>query len=137
MKLTVLTYLLILSIQDLREKQIAVGWLIGGSVGAAGYALWRLGSGAAKPQDMVLACLPGIILLVLAFAGNQIGRGDGWVLLIVGCMIPAAMLLAAFWVSLVLMVMVAGVLLVFRRAGRGKTLAYLPFLTAGVLLVLL
>lgn len=137
MKLTVLTYLLILSVQDLREKQIAVGWLIGGSICAAGYALWQLCSGAAKPQDLMLACLPGILLLLLAFAGNQIGRGDGWVLLIVGCMIPAAMLLAAFWVSLVLMVTTAGAMLVFRKADRRKTLAYLPFLTAGVLLALL
>jgi len=137
MKMTLMVYLLGFSIQDIRIRRISTQWLIIGTILSAGCMVWRIGYGISAPGEIAVGWIPGALVLIFAVLGKQIGRGDGWILLILSGFMEAVRLWLVFSVSLLLMAVAAGALLVFRRAGRRDTLPYLPFLTIAVILSML
>lgn len=129
--------LLIGSIYDCKYYKLPVWLLTGGMTGAAvgiGYCLVL----EKRNLTEVLCCLlPGMVSLILSYiTREQIGYGDGMLLLAIGgCMgaensvwIVFAALLGSFVVSIFFVV--------FRRAGKDRRLPFVPFLFLGTVVVL-
>ena len=151
MKITIIVlYLIILSIYDIRTQKIPVMWLAAGSVAAFGTIVWEISdvleiSGNWQElwptlwkelgQELLIGWLPGLVLLGACIVTGRVGSADGWVLLIVGSMIGSGQMMAAFGCSMILIAVMAGVLLLLKKAGKNDRLPYLPFLTAAVVLV--
>lgn len=146
----IVLYLIILSIYDIRTQKIPVKWLAVGSVAVVGTivreisdvlevagswqelwpALWQ-----EFGQELLTGWLPGLAILGACVVTGRVGSADGWVLLIVGSMLSSGQMMAAFGCSMILIAIMAGVLLLLKRAGKNDRLPYLPFLTAAVVLV--
>lgn len=72
---------------------------------------------------------PGIICLFLAYVSReQIGYGDGWVLVLAGALLGLERILAIALVALSLVTCLSVVLLAMRKAGRKTVIPFLPFL---------
>ena len=80
-------------------------------------------------KDIVIACIPGMIALVLSKLTNEvIGYGDGITFLVMGVYLPLEKIIAVLMSAFVIAGMVALVLLVvFGKKGRER-IAFLPFL---------
>lgn len=114
-RLWVLLHLLILSAEDVKERQLpmAVIWELG--VTGIGYAVLT---------GRLPALLPGLSLLAFSyFCKEQIGYGDSWLILALGMWMKLGELLHMFGLGLLLGVICA---ISFRK----KELPLVPFLTA-------
>ena len=116
--LWILLHLIILSRQDLRDREIDLWsvWILGmtGLLDAIrnGTGIWPW---------------PGCVLLgVAVLTGEQIGKGDGWVLLALGMWFPAGTVERILLAGMCLCG-AAGLLL------KTKELPFVPFLTVAVL----
>ena len=91
------------------------------------------------PALRILAgMLPGLFLLAVSLAsGSSIGTGDGIVVAACGAAIGFSSEFASLTAALLLCCTYSVVLLIQRKAGRKDTLPFLPFLTAGHILVFL
>ncbi len=127
--------------RDIREKKIYVMPTI--AAGVCGL-LWRLIMGLLYAASMsgywlmalLLACIPGVLLLCLAaFTGEKIGYGDGICAWAVGMWIGFERTMIALILGLIFVCAAV----IFCRVRRQKVLEwpFIPFFTAGVLLVLL
>lgn len=117
--LWILLHLVVLSWQDLKNREIDLGlvWLLG--ITGLMHSLWN-GAG--------IWPWPGCFLLgVAVITGERIGKGDGWVLLALGMWFPAGMVERNLLVG---MCLCGGVGLLLRE----KELPFVPFLTAAVLM---
>jgi len=106
---------------------ISCGWVIGkGLLGTHSWAI--LGAGL----------LPGIAALLLARATReQVGRGDGWELIIMGNAMGLANCLLALGTALLGIFLVSAALLMLGKVRRSSRIAFVPFLGMGAVLVLL
>lgn len=140
-KTTVLIcYLIILSVHDIRRKQLPMHWIVAGAVFAIINILISAGEMLFAPETVLRilnSWLPGMVFLVIAKMTDVIGRGDGWVLIITGSILDAGETGRILAVSLLLAAFSAIVLLVFRKAQKGDKLPFIPFLATAVILVML
>ena len=121
-------YLCWISFQDIREKAVSVWKLL---LGALGVIIWRACTQRGLPYPIDL--LPGVLCLLAAvISGEQIGYGDGMVLLLTGmccgwqrssCIAFGALVGAALWG------IGKGCL---RKRKRNERVAWLPFFTAKI-----
>ena len=119
------------AIYDMKTKTISV---VAVAIIAASVLLYRLYMGIGM-LELVIGLIPGVLLLVLAFATREsIGTGDGLVLCILGLFCGWRHCLAIFGMALVLSAILSIVLLVCRKAGRKTELPFLPSLFGGSLL---
>lgn len=147
---SIVLYLIILSIYDIRSQKVPVMWLAAGSLAVVGTITWEFlavleVSGSWQElwmvlwqgigHELLLGCLPGLLMLGACLITGRVGSADGWVLLIVGSIVSYEQVMAAFGCSMILIAIVAGVLLILKKAGKNDRLPYLPFLTAAVVLV--
>lgn len=101
-------------------------------------ALGRGLQGTVSWAELVIALLPGTAVLALAkITREQIGRGDGWELILMGNWMGLADCLLALGIALLGIFLVSVVLLLLGRAGRNTRIAFVPFLWAGAVAVLL
>lgn len=130
-----LAYVGLLAIWDVWKKMVpAIALCLGGVMGLF-YSIYAVSVGSRSVFEIGLALCPGAILLLLAYATRQqIGYGDGILLLILGLLLGKE---AVIFILVVGQLMASGFgifLLVLRRAGKGATMAYIPFLFAAMLL---
>ena len=119
------------AIYDIKTKTIPV---VAVAIIATSVLLYRLCMGIGM-LELVIGLIPGIVLLVLAFATREsIGTGDGLVLCILGLFCGWRQCLAMFAMALVLSAILSIILLVCRKAGRKTELPFLPSLFGGYLL---
>lgn len=119
------------AIYDIKTKTIPV---VAVAIIAASVLLYRLCMGIGM-LELVIGLIPGIVLLVLAFATREsIGTGDGLVLCILGLFCGWQKCLAMFAMALVLSAALSIILLVCRKVGRKTELPFLPSLFGGYLL---
>ena len=130
----VLFFMVVLAGIDLKTKQVPVLMVILLGVGCAIYRLW-VGTGF---WEMAAGAIPGALLLAIAVcSGESIGIGDGLVLFVLGVFCGASQAVAMLGMALFLVAVLAGVLLIIRRAGRKTELPFLPCLAGGYLLCVL
>lgn len=114
-ELWILGHLLFLSAEDIKERQVSL--VVIGELGGTGL-LWGLVSG--QPPEL----LPGLLLLAAGFfSKEQVGYGDGWLLLALGMWLPGSKLFFLLFLG-ILAAALSGVL--FHK----KELPLVPYLTA-------
>ena len=120
------------SIYDWKYLGLPVWLLLAGIMGGILGALYSLFGEDASVISVGMAFLPGVIALILSYiTKEQIGYGDGLILLAMGgCLgMRQAMMIVGIALGASFVVSVALVLL--RKAGRNQKLPFVPFLFAG------
>ena len=134
-RIAVILMLILLSVSDLKSHTIPVLPVL---VFAAVMAAVHLSAGDLPAVRIFTGMLPGLFLLAVSLASrSSIGTGDGIAVAACGAAIGLSSELASLTVALVLCCVYSIVLLIRKKAGRKDTLPFLPFLTAGHILVLI
>ena len=116
---------------DIKTKTISVTAV---TIAAASVLLYRLCIGIGI-WELVIGLIPGVFLLVLAFATREsIGIGDGLVLGMLGLFCGWRQCLAMLGMALVLSAFLSILLLLCHKVGRKTELPFLPSLLGGYLL---
>ena len=134
-RIAVILMLILLSVSDLKSHTIPVLPVL---VFAAVMAAVHLTAGDLPAVRIFTGMLPGLFLLAVSLASrSSIGTGDGIAAAACGAAIGLSSELASLTAALVLCCAYSIVLLIRKKAGRKDTLPFLPFLTAGHILVLI
>ena len=134
-RIAVILMLILLSVSDLKSHTIPVLPVL---VFAAVMAAVHLTAGDLPAVRIFTGMLPGLFLLAVSLASrSSIGTGDGIAVAACGAAIGFSSELASLTAALVLCCAYSIVLLIRKKAGRKDTLPFLPFLTAGHILVLI
>lgn len=132
-KLFVTGWLLACSIMDVRTRRVPVWMLALGGVLCTLSAVIQ-GNGS---LDALRGMLPGILLLLIAFATKKAGYGDGIALSCLGLVLGGSGCLLLFSISLFLTSLCAMALLAVHKVRRDTSMPFLPFLGAAWIIVLL
>ena len=126
------------SIFDIKRQRIPGGSL---ALGVAVSCGWAIGEGLLGIQSWEVlgaGLLPGIAALALAkVTREQMGRGDGWELIIMGNGMGLANCLLALGTALLGIFLVSVALLLLGKARRSTRIAFVPFLGMGAMAALL
>ena len=134
-RIAVILMLILLSVSDLKSHTIPVLPVL---VFAAVMTAVHLSAGDLPAVRIFTGMLPGLFLLAVSLASrSSIGTGDGIAVAACGAAIGLSSELASLTAALVLCCAYSIVLLIRKKAGRKDTLPFLPFLTAGHILVLI
>ena len=134
-RIAVILMLILLSVSDLKSHTIPMLPVL---VFAAVMAAVHLTAGDLPAVRIFTGMLPGLFLLAISLASrSSIGTGDGIAAAACGAAIGLSSELASLTAALVLCCAYSIVLLIRKKAGRKDTLPFLPFLTAGHILVLI
>lgn len=132
-EITLLSGLCVMSVEDIRRKEIRRIWLI--LLGAAG-VLWMIVGGEIPELDDLARFIPGILcLLVAGVTREQLGRGDAVLILIMGCYLSAGALMSVCMIAFAIAGTTALVLLVVAKKSKKYTLPMIPFLLAGYVML--
>ena len=121
-------------ISDVRRQKISAYYLMAALSGCFLFVLWRIYSAQETPSDLFLSVMPGVFLLLTAgIAPGRIGAGDGVVFLVIGLMVGCRNAFVILFLALLFTAGYGGYLLVRRKADRGQTVAWMPFVLLGYL----
>lgn len=127
-------WLTVLSMQDIKSKNVPVWMLWIGTVGATGAVLWECVSGTINIMGLCKAIIPGVLLTVIAAATGKAGCADGIILMVLGLLTGYEGGLIAALCGLLLIALFSGSLLMFKRVKRDTRIPFVPFLTIGWLM---
>ena len=124
-------YLIILSAIDARKREFSMFFCIAGFLLAV-ICLWS------RPDkewlSILFGLIPGAMLLIVAvLTEEKIGIGDAVVALLIGLAYPFEKVFVVIMVAFLGAFLVSLVLVVLKKAGRKTQMAFVPFLTMGVL----
>jgi len=136
MKWILLSVIGICAVFDLRNRTIPAFW-IWSCVGVLSvYRLFLLAVGRCCIEDAVLCILPGILILLFAYGGKQMGDGDGWLIIACGlCLEQGELLQGLLYAFLAAGICGVGYMLCRKHEGDRK-IPFVPFLFLGVIIVL-
>ena len=130
-----LLILFVIAVWDIRVRMVPEYMLIIGAVGSVIHHLiyrnmdvWAIAGGI---------MVGGVFLLVSKLTEEGIGYGDSWVILILGIYLGVYNLLIVLSIAFFLLLCVSILVLWKKKMSRKYTLAFLPFLAAGYLCLLL
>lgn len=127
----VFIFLMICSIQDIKEKKLSVRMLVtSGVLFLVLSFLFEEITWERRAENM----LPAAAAFVLArLTGEKIGYGDAACLAVLGNVLSGSILWGGIFGGLLLLSLCSLALLVQKKAAGETTLPFIPFLTAGVL----
>jgi len=134
MWMAMIIFLSILSIYDIRSRQIPVALLLVGSTFAVLYAVLNIFGQKGTLVECAAALVPGVILLLLAFLTQKIGYADGWLVAIMGLLLGYHQCVEVFFISLFLSGITGLVLLTIKKASGKTKIPYVPFITIALML---
>ena len=150
MKILSILLLVICSYTDIRERGISIRVLAVFIVSSAALMIstYMLGDryGVIKrsliyepdPINILLSLLPGIILLIISFISREaIGRGDVYVVSLLGFMTGIDRILAILLISMLSCGIFGLAYMVMKGKSRKDTLPYVPFLLGAYILTML
>lgn len=122
-------YLAMGSIYD-KKSLVLPGWFLGmGGLCGAVCLIHRLLCGDILWQQWITACLPGILWIIMAFfTKEQMGYGDGVVLLVVGSLSDIEITLRLLMLGLGVSCIYGICLLVTKRGSRHTAFPFVPML---------
>lgn len=127
----VVLFLLLCSVQDIKEKKLSVRMLV---LSGILFLVLSLVFERISWERRIVNLMPGMAALALAFlTREQIGYGDAACLIVLGNVISARSLSGAILIGLLLTDLCSVVLFVQKKANRRTMLPFMPFLTAGML----
>lgn len=119
-------WLLLCSVQDVKEKRISI-FLI--AAGGMLLSVTFLIIGGVPVMTRLSGLLLGLLLLVIGrLLKGQIGAGDGMIICITGICLGFIKNLNLMLFGLSLAALVSLFLLIFKKAGRKDTIPFVPFL---------
>lgn len=134
MKIIILLYIMVLSIFDIRERKVPVLLLAIG----AGFALFRAIISDVVMQwnndiifnvkTIIIASLPGMILLGMALITQNAGTADGIVLSILGILSDWKSAVLTLSISLFIMGAYSVILLLLRKVNKKSEIPFIPFM---------
>lgn len=132
MRLSYLVWFLFLAVaswQDFQKQEISSWLLI--LMGALGTVI-QLFEGSVSLGGWFGGIFLGLALLFLAFVTREeIGYGDGWLVVVMGMSLGLRFSFLAFLLALGISALVSGSLLISRKVKRNYRLPFAPFLLAG------
>ena len=122
-------YLFLGTWQDMRTKKIRNWYLwLGGIMGLAYKGLAMI-KGTSFFQEWALAMIPGLFLLLIAKVTKEnIGYGDGWVLLILGNFFSLMEILSILQIAVFFVMICSLALLCSKKVTGSYQIPFLPFL---------
>lgn len=133
MTIAVLALTCLCAAYDMQKKEIPIWPVWIGIILAVVVWICRIFTGEAEFTEMIFAVLPGLFLLVIGFFSKEkVGFGDGILLIMIGLMVGFSFCLGILCVGLMSACLYALFLLIFRRAGRGDSFPFVPFLALAV-----
>lgn len=128
-------FLLTEGIRDLRKRKIAMFSVAIYGVIGVGLQLFILKESGIS---IVGGVFIGILFLALAkLTGEQVGYGDGWVLMVTGVYLGFRENMFLLALSLLLTAAASMLLLMFKKAGRKTSLPFAGFMVPGYVLLLM
>ncbi len=123
--------LMIYSYYDLKERRIPIKGLMVGLTLSVGYLFVNMGLGEVG-YGLIWNTLPAIFITLLAFlTRDQIGYGDGAVLLVVGICIGVMDTIAILFIAFFLCSLWGVVRIALKKGTIKSKYAFVPFLTLG------
>lgn len=129
-------WLFCISIMDIRKCRISIGMLVVGGGLSVLILVYQYYIGEMDYFNVLRGVLPGVLLILIAFATKKAGYGDGIVLLAVGAVAGGGKSLLIFGLSLLLICIWSILLLTMRKARRNTKIPYVPFLAIAWLAVM-
>ncbi len=126
-------YLSILSVWDVKKRELPVFLLICGGLAVILYRITlSIICGPSSEQLKVwiaalLGALPGLLLTVLSYYTDKIGRGDGIVIMIVGACENCTFAAILICMACIFLTVVSVILMLFRKVTRNTRMPYIPF----------
>ena len=118
-------FLLYLAYEDIRYRKISTYMLVAGYVVAVGclmlvreFAIW---------EYLVAGCI-GVLFLFFSIAGENIGIGDGALIMLLGMLFGARRQILVLFIALLLCAITATVLLLLGKVKKKSRLPFVPFL---------
>lgn len=128
-------FLLVVSWQDFRKKEISGELLV--LMGLLGTGIQCFEKSISLGSWILGICL-GLVLLFLAFLTKEdIGYGDGWLVLVMGMSLGFKLSFLSFLLGLGISALVSGWFLIYKRVKRSYRIPFAPFLLAGCVLSVL
>ncbi len=125
--------MLIAAICDFREKTIPISIPSSVLFLSLIYWLYLWSMKTSGPKEMMFSLIPGIILIAIScISRKNIGIGDGLMIFALGPFLGLENLMLTIMIAFLFSAIVGGTLLILRKASGKTTLAFMPFLTAGM-----
>ncbi|WP_026492866.1 prepilin peptidase [Butyrivibrio sp. XPD2002] len=121
------------AIFDIRSKKIPVSFPFVQILLSFIYCLYQLSAERANINDLLLSLFPGVLLIIICFISRQgLGLGDGLMALSLGPVMGMTDMMLAIFIGFCFSAIASVILLAMHRVNGKSTLAFIPFLTAGV-----
>lgn len=133
-----MVFLVPCAIRDAREQSVPVSWLAAGGIAAVITATYGYYAGRFGLMNLLLALSPGGLLIAISvITHQQVGIADGICSLIMGLFLGSPGVYMILVVALLLSSIWAAILLVTGRGNRASRIPWLPFVTAGLVSLLI
>lgn len=133
----ILLFLAIGVIWDLKKKAVPGSYLCAFGIVAIIAFIFDVTNGK-NLLDSVWGLIPGFIVVMLSIlTKEQVGLGDGMILLCVGGLQSIRDTIYMIFIALIIVTVVAIFLLIIRRVGRKATIPFVPFLFLGQLIMII
>lgn len=127
----VLLFLALGTLWDLKTKSIPKIYLFIWSLIAAAYLFLRVMNQESE-LNVVVGIVPGAICLFLAYVTKeQIGFGDGVVILLTGIFLDMKEVVCIVFISFLILTFALIILLIIQRVNRKSKIPFIPFLFVG------
>lgn len=126
MKIILLIFILIVTIQDIRFQRIGRFWIVSGMIGSL---LYRVGFVEFEWMKLFIDLSPGILFFLIAYFGKElIGYGDVAMFGILGMILGVVLTIELIVISIVINAIYGGIMLICRRKTLKDKVAFIPFL---------
>lgn len=126
-----LPVLIFQTVLDIKTKRINVYICLGGILAALIIRETALNE---ETLCILKDMFPGLVMIVLSYISKEkIGKGDGVLIVFVGCVAGLSATMTMLFVSLILTAVSSLVLLALKKVGRETEIPFAPFLSIGVL----
>ncbi|WP_165878599.1 prepilin peptidase [Natranaerovirga pectinivora] len=126
MTLLCITFLLIVSIKDIKNKEVPMNYLLLTII--MGFVLVWINPNVTLIESLVGGGI-GVSLMILGvITRNAIGQGDGLVVMAIGILVGWQMTLAILSYGLIISACYSGYLLIIKRKSRKTKIPFVPFL---------
>ena len=116
---------------DIRRRRVPVWLLMISGIIVTSMSFYEIWRGSVNGMDRLSGILPGVVMLLVAYATQKAGWADGVILLLLGLHTGFRESVYSFTLSMLIISAVSLMLLVLKRVNRNTKLPYLPFLFAG------
>lgn len=136
----VLFFLVFGTVWDIKRKTVPVKYLVVWGIVCVIYIgfVGLVSKDIESLKESLWGILPGGIGLFLAYATReQIGYGDGWIILFAGLFLGIKVVLILLFVALTAVTVFSIGLLMMRKAKRKTAIPFIPFLLLGAIIVMM